>query len=65
MSAKQAPQFQARLQTLGDHPLVGEARGIGLVGGVELVADKATKRSFDPKAGVGARAACASPRRKA
>ena len=35
------------------HPLVGEARGYGLVGAVEMVADKATKRSFDPKAGVG------------
>ncbi len=38
------------------HPLVGEARGLGLVGAVELVADKASKRSFDPKAGVGPRA---------
>ena len=41
---KNMPQFQARLKTLGDHPLVGEARGIGLVGGVELVADKTTKK---------------------
>ena len=50
-----APLFQARLQALGEHPLVGEARGIGLVGGVELVADKASKRSFEAKHGVGAR----------
>ncbi len=37
--------------------MVGEARGMGLVGGVELVADKASKRAFDPKQFVGARAA--------
>ena len=54
-AARKAPQFQGRLAALGEHPLVGEARGIGLVGGVELVADKKTKRSFEPKAGVGAR----------
>ena len=29
-------------------------RGIGLVGAIELVADKATKAPFDPAAGVGA-----------
>jgi 4-aminobutyrate---pyruvate transaminase len=46
------PQFQKRLHTLADHPLVGEARGVGLVGGLELVADKATKRAFSPKQGV-------------
>ena len=56
-AARKAPQFQARLAALGDHPLVGEARGMGLVGAVELVADKASKQSFDPKAGVGPRAA--------
>ncbi len=49
------PQFQARLKALADHPLVGEARGKGLMGAVELVADKATKRNFDARKGVGAR----------
>ena len=55
-AAAKAPKFQARLKPLGDHPLVGEARGIGLVAGIEIVADKATKRSFDGKQGVAARA---------
>jgi 4-aminobutyrate---pyruvate transaminase len=53
-AAKRAPLFQARLTALGQHPLVGETRGLGLIGGLELVADKATKRSFAPQHGVGA-----------
>jgi 4-aminobutyrate--pyruvate transaminase len=52
--AAKAPQFQARLKKLGGHPLVGEARGLGLIGALELVADKKTGRAFDGKAGVGA-----------
>ena len=44
------------LAALGEHPLVGEARGLGLVGGLELVADKSSKRSFVAKAGVAPRA---------
>jgi 4-aminobutyrate--pyruvate transaminase len=50
-----APQFQARLKALSSHPLVGEARGIGLVGGVELVQNKATKAPFETKLAVGAK----------
>jgi 4-aminobutyrate--pyruvate transaminase len=46
--AEVAPRMQERLRALSDHPLVGEARGIGLIGAVELVADKATKENFDP-----------------
>ena len=34
---------------------MGEARGLGLMGGLELVADRDTKRAFDPKQGVAAR----------
>jgi adenosylmethionine-8-amino-7-oxononanoate aminotransferase len=42
------PRFAAGLQSLTAHPLVGDARSRGLVGAIELVADKATKRAFDP-----------------
>jgi 4-aminobutyrate--pyruvate transaminase len=52
-----SPIFRLRLNALADHPLVGEARGVGLLGGPELVRDKRSKRSFDPKLGVGAKAA--------
>ncbi len=52
-----APAFQSRLMALGDHPIVGEARGVGLIGAVELVADKSAKTPFEPKLGVGREAA--------
>lgn len=48
------PRMQAGIRSYADHPLIGEARGIGLIGAVELVRDKTTKQSFDPKAGVAA-----------
>lgn len=47
------PRFQERLREFSDHPLVGEARGVGLLGAVELVADKKNKTSFDPAKKVG------------
>ena len=49
-----APRMQAGIRSYADHPLIGDARGIGLIGAMELVRDKATKQSFDPKAGVAA-----------
>jgi 4-aminobutyrate--pyruvate transaminase len=44
-----APRFQARLKALSEHPLVGDARGVGLIGGIEIVANKSTKQSFPPE----------------
>jgi 4-aminobutyrate---pyruvate transaminase len=41
-----SPVFMARLKALQDHPLVGEAAGVGLIAGIELVADKKTKARF-------------------
>ncbi len=50
---KVAPVLQTGLRRLGEHPLVGEARGIGLIGGLELVRDKRTREPFQPPDGVG------------
>lgn len=52
-----SPTFEARMKRLAEHPLVGETRACGLVGGAELVADKRTRRSFQPAQGVGPQAA--------
>jgi putrescine aminotransferase len=44
--------LQKRLRELNDHPLVGEVRGVGLLGAIELVQDKATRKRYEGK-GVG------------
>ncbi len=41
-----SPRFMERLRQLGDHPLVGEARGVGLIGALEIVADKGTRAQY-------------------
>jgi 4-aminobutyrate--pyruvate transaminase len=48
-----APRLQAGLRRFADHPLVGNVRGVGLLGAVELVKDKATRAPFDPLGTVG------------
>ncbi len=41
------PYFQQQLrEVLGDHPLVGHIEGVGLVAGMALVKDKASKEGF-------------------
>jgi len=45
-----SPRFQERLIRLAAHPLVGEARGVGLLGGLEIVKDKRTKEQFPQEA---------------
>ncbi|MBX2854104.1 MAG: aminotransferase class III-fold pyridoxal phosphate-dependent enzyme [Rhodobacteraceae bacterium] len=48
-----APRFQQHLARAGEHPLVGEARGVGLIGALELAPDKSGKSAFTPPAKVG------------
>jgi 4-aminobutyrate--pyruvate transaminase len=43
-----SPALQDGLGAFRDHPLVGNVRGVGLMAALELVAEKETKRSFDP-----------------
>ena len=51
-----APYLQAGLRSRFEgHELVGEVRGTGLIGAIELVSDKTTKANFDPKIKVGPR----------
>jgi 4-aminobutyrate--pyruvate transaminase len=48
-----APYFQDRLRALAAHPLVGETRGVGLLGAVQLTADRATRAPLPAEAGLG------------
>ncbi len=43
---KVAPKLQAKIRSFADHPLVGEARGVGLMGALELSPDKAKAAPF-------------------
>lgn len=52
-----APGFQAHLRAFGQRACVGEARGVGLIGALELVADQSTRTPFAPEFKAGARLA--------
>jgi 4-aminobutyrate--pyruvate transaminase len=50
------PHMQRSLrERFADHPLVGEVRGVGIVAGVELVADKEKHQNFPPALKMGAK----------
>lgn len=42
------PYLAKRLAELLDHPLVGEVRNVGMMGAIELVKDKKTRKTFEP-----------------
>ncbi len=48
-----APYLAQRWRELADHPLVGEARCVGLLAAIELVPQKSPRRFFEPRGDVG------------
>ena len=60
--ARMAPVMQAHLAGFKDHPLVGNVRGVGLIGALELVEDKEARRNFAASRGVAAKVAEAMQR---
>ncbi|MBD9483436.1 aspartate aminotransferase family protein [Pseudomonas sp. PDM14] len=53
VKAETAPYLQKRLRELADHPLVGEVRGVGMLGAIELAKNKQTRERFPSETGVG------------
>ncbi len=48
-------RLRAKLtEALGDQPIIGEIRGTGLIGAIELTADRRTRRFFQKRGRVGA-----------
>ncbi|HET8790085.1 MAG TPA: aspartate aminotransferase family protein [Modicisalibacter sp.] len=47
------PYLASRWAELAEHPIVGEARSLGLIGALELIADKASGARFDKSLGAG------------
>jgi len=52
-----APRLQQGLRRYASRKHVGEVRGVGLIGAIELAADPATRTPFDPAQKAGARVA--------
>lgn len=58
-AAQTGAHMQSRLREFSHHELVGEVRGKGLIGAIELVANKETGKAFgDGKVGAFAQRAC-------
>jgi putrescine aminotransferase len=53
--AERGAYLQRRLQELRSHEMVGDVRGLGLLGGVEFVRDRKSKQPFDASVGVARR----------
>ena len=51
-----APYFQRRWAELADHPIIGEARSVGLMGALEIAQDKGSRTRFDKDLTAGTRA---------
>lgn len=51
--AELAPYFASAVESLTDHPLVGNVRARGFLAGIQLVADKEKRALFDPELRVG------------
>ena len=48
-----APYFHEGLRSFADHPLVGDIRMVGLLGGLELVRDRKTGEPWPDGSGIG------------
>jgi adenosylmethionine-8-amino-7-oxononanoate aminotransferase len=62
-AAEMGQELFRRLATLSGCGIVGEIRGMGLLAGIELVADRQTRAPFPAEAGIGRRVAQAALRR--
>ena len=54
---KISPYFIKKLQEFNDYDHIGEIRGVGLMGALEIIKDKATKTPFDPLVSIGEKVA--------